>query len=238
VSLSILLSVLLLTPAQSAGKPDSQATAGSASIGFANRRVRNTGILFPRLIRFPDKALMAKVNSAIDQKTSEFGCEGGGKGSYYRVRSRVEYADNKLFSIYATAAYYCGGPYPTNDSNVSLTFDLRTGSLVEFEDLFANYERDREQILKTIFARQIAASERLVASGKSREESCEGDPELYSLEHLKNSEYAFNLSRAGLRIQPLWPHAIESCATLTAVSYGSLAKFAAAGGILPLATAR
>jgi hypothetical protein len=185
-----------------------------------------------------DKQVMATVNRTIEERTSEFGCEAGGKGSYYRVRSRVEYAEGRIFSIYASAAYYCGGPYPTNDSNVSLTFDLRTGKLLQFSDLFSDYERDKEQIVKTIFARRIAASERLAAAGKPREDSCEGDPELYSLEHLKNSEYAFNLSRAGLRVQPLWPHAIEACAALTTVPYANLAKFAAAGGILPLATGR
>lgn len=239
MSLSIVLAILLLVPAQSSSKPAQPGSiAGSTPIAFANRRVRNTGILFPRLIRFPNNAVMAKVNRAIDEKTSEFGCEARRKGWYYRVRSKVEYADNEVFSIYASAEYYCGGPYPTNDSNISMTFDLRSARQIEFRDLFSNYERDQEQILKAIFDKEIAASERLAASGKPREESCEGDPELYSLEHLKGSEYAFSLSRAGLKVQPLWPHVIESCAILTTVPYDRLSKFAAPDGVLSRAAKR
>ena len=207
--------------------------ARQGSIGYANVRVRRTRILFPRLTRFRDAKVMREVNRQIDAATREFGCEGqGGKNSYYKVKSKVTYADNDVFSIYASAEYYCNTAYPTNDANISQTFDLRTGKLIQFEELFKSYERDRQEILRAIFAEEIARSEKLAASGKPREETCEGDPELYSLERLEGSSYSFNFSSAGLQVQPQWPHVIEACAKIVTVPYSKLERFAAPGGLL------
>lgn len=215
----------------------SQTRPSASGIGYAKTRVRRTRIMFPRLTRFRDAKIMREVNRQIDETTREFNCEGqGDRNSYYRVRSRVAYADKEIFSIYASAAYYCNTAYPTNDDNISQTYDLRTGKRVQFEELFKNYEADRQEIIKTIFAAEIAQSERLAASNKPKEESCEGDPEIYSLEHLAGSTFAFNFSSAGLQVQPEWPHVIEACAKIVTVPYDKLAGFAAPDGLLSRVT--
>jgi hypothetical protein len=201
-------------------------------IAYAKTRVRRTGILFPRLVRLKDKGVLRKVNRQIDKVTSDFGCDSGDKQSYYKVRSRVDFADKDIFSIYASAEYYCGGAYPTNDSNTSLTFDLRTGKQIEFEELFTNYESNKREILRVIFAKQVAHSENLVKTGKQKAGTCEGDADLYSLDNLENSTFAFNFSKEGLRVQPEWPHAIEACARIVSVPYNKLSKFAALDGVL------
>lgn len=208
-----------------------QAKAGA--IGYAKARVRRTNIMFPRVTRFRDAKIMREVNRQIDEVTQEFNCDGqGGRGSYYRVKSRVAYAQNDIFSIYASAEYYCNTAYPTNDYNVSQTYDMRTGKRVEFEELFRDYQADGRAILKIIFAEDIARSEKLAASGKPREQTCEGDPELYSLERLEGSSYAFNFSSQGLQVQPQWPHVIEACAKIVTVPYDKLAPYAAPNGLL------
>jgi hypothetical protein len=207
-----------------------QTGRAAGGIGYANVRVRRTRILYPRLTRFRDARVMRAVNKQIDEATSTFNCEG--QGGSFNVKSRVTFAENDIFSIYASAEYYCNTAYPTNDSNVSQTFDLKTGKLVQFEELFRNYEADREQIVKTIFAADIARSEKLAASGKPKEDTCEGDPDMYSLEHLAGSTYSFNFSKAGLQVQPQWAHVIEACAKRVTVPYGKLARFAAPGGLL------
>jgi hypothetical protein len=205
----------------------------ASGIGYANARVRRTRILYPRLTRFREARVMREVNRQIDQQTATFNCEGqGGRGNYFRVKSRVTYAQGDIFSIYASAEYYCNTAYPTNDANLSQTFDLRTGKLVQFEELFRNYEADREAIIKTIFAADIARSERLAQSGKPKEESCEGDPDMYSLEHLTGSTYSFNFTRTGLQVQPQWAHVIEACAKMVTVPYSKLSRFAAPNGLL------
>lgn len=225
---AVLLSACLLSLAV-AGPALSQ-TGRASGIGYTKVAVRRTGILFPRLTRYQDARVMREVNRQIDERTRDFGCEkGSGRGSYFRVRSRVAYADKDIFSIYASAQYYCGGAYPTNDANMSQTYDLRTGKLVKFEELFKNYEADRREILKTIFAAKVAAADRLKASGKLKEDSCEA---LFLLDNLESSTYNFNFSGNGLQVQPEWPHVIEACAEIVTVPYNKLHRFAAPDGIL------
>ncbi|MFN7946169.1 MAG: hypothetical protein U0Z53_12515 [Blastocatellia bacterium] len=209
--------------------------AGAADrIEFQMTAIRDTGIKFPRLTFYADAKVMKEVNRQIDEVTGEFGCEpdeNGKKGSF-EVRAKVEYAARQIFSIYVSESFFCGGAYPTNDYNNSLTFDLKTGKLSEFEDLFQDYEKNKTEILKVIFAKQIEQSEKLAAAGQQKTESCEGDPDLYSLEHLESDTFAFNFSAEGLRVQPAWPHVIEACAERVTVPYEKLRKFAAPGGLL------
>lgn len=173
---------------------------------------------------------MNAVNRRIDELTSEFGCQGeGGRSAYYKVRSRVEYTARDIFSIYASSEYYCGGAYPTNDNNVSLTFDMKTGKVVNFEDLFKNYEADRQEIVKIIFADLLARGARAPSSGNTDEGDC---AEVYQLDRMESSTFAFNFSKAGLSVQPAWPHVIEACAERVTVPYAKLAKFAAPEGPL------
>jgi hypothetical protein len=173
---------------------------------------------------------MREVNRQIDAATKEFTAAGcNGKGSYYRVRSRVGYADRDIFSIYASAQYYCGGPYPTNDDNISKTFDLRTGKLVEFSELFRNYEADKQAILKTVFGARIESAERIKASGRDTDDNCDAP---YTMADLEGTTFNYNFSSAGLQIQPSWPHVIEACADIVTIPYGRLQRFAAPEGIL------
>jgi hypothetical protein len=228
--LLLIFFITVLSGAQSQLALAQTGRTNDAPIGYRMTRVRRTGILFPKLTAFRDRAVMNAVNRRIDELTGEFGCQGeGGRSAYYKVRSRVEYTARDIFSIYASSEYYCGGAYPTNDNNVSLTFDMKTGKLVNFEDLFKNYDADRQEIVKTIFADLLARGERAARAGNSSEGDCE---EVYQLDRLESSTFAFNFSKAGLSVQPDWPHVIEACAERVTVPYAKLAKFAAPEGPL------
>ena len=87
---------------------------------------------------------------------------------------------------------------------MSLTFDLRTGNKVQFVELFKSYDANKDQILMLIFARQLARTEKLVAAGKKSDENsnCEENSDLFTLETLRDSEYAYNFSEKGLVVQP------------------------------------
>jgi hypothetical protein len=216
-------------PAAAQGAPTS-----AGRIGYAQAPVARTGIRFPRLTRFTDADVMSTVNRQIDEITREFGCHHRPrqKGTYYRVRSQVEFASHDVFSIYASAAYDCGGGYPTNDRNCSVTFDLRTGRRVEFEDLFRSFGTDKALILDAIFRPQIDRALAAAASGRPDDGSCEADTTLFSVPNLEGSTFAFTFSRAGLKVQPEWPHSAEACAETVVVPYSKLREYAAAGGIL------
>lgn len=232
LSLPMLLTSASLSSASWRNNKPTRGRAAGGDVGHAKVPVRGTKIRFPRLTRLGDREVMRRVNRQIYEVAREFDCGETEGNSYFNVRSAVEYVEYDVFSIYATAEYYCGGAYPTNDANSSMTFDLRTGEQVKFAALFKDYEQNYEEILRVIFAKQIARSEKLVASGKPKEDSCEGDFDLYSIERLQSSTFAFNFSKAGLKVQPEWPHVIEACAELVTVPYKDLKKFAAPEGLL------
>jgi hypothetical protein len=227
----LIAATLLLLIGSAGSQPVLSQTRGAASgIGHAKTRVGRTRILYPRLTRYRDARVMREVNRQIDAATKEFTASGcSGKGTYFRVRSRVGYADRDIFSIYASSQYYCGGPYPTNDQNISQTFDLRTGKLVEFSDLFRNYEADKQEILKTIFGARIESAERIKASGRDTDDNCDSP---YTMDNLQGTTFNYNFSATGLQIQPSWPHVIEACADIVTIPYSRLQRFAAPDGIL------
>lgn len=229
---SVVLTNLALCATAAQEKAAKQGSANE--IRFRMTPVRGTGIQFPRLTVYKDVSTMKRVNAQINEVTKEFACESHGKNDWYKVVSRVEYAAQDILSIYASANYYCGGSYPTNDANLSLTFDLRTGEKVEFTVLFKNYEADKDRILRVIFAKQLARTEKLLAAGKKSDENstCEEDPDLFTLEHLWDTTYAYNFSEKGIVVQPQWPHVVGACAERVTVPYQQLKEFAAPNGVL------
>ena len=242
MSLTTTLSAFLLVLANfalSAGASQEKGPRTANDIHYRMSPLGDTQIRFPRLTAYKDITTMNRVNAQIDELSKEFGCPAPRrKDDWYKVFSRVEYAAEDIFSIYASANSYCGGPYPTNDANMSLTFDLRTGKKVQFAELFKSYDADKDEILKIIFARQLARTEKLLAAGKKSDENfnCEENSDLFTLENLRDSEYAYNFSEKGLVVQPRWPHVVEPCAERVTVPYQQLTEFAAPNGILARAT--
>ncbi len=214
--------------ASAAAKPATSVPA----IGYKIVRVRRD-VNFPRLTHFSNPTMMSVVNRQIDQSTRDFVCPSDCKTGSYKVTSSVGYADNDIFSIHASASYFCCGPYPTDDANVSQTYDLRTGRLVGFEQLFRNYEADKGKILTTIFARQIAKAEKAASSKSANKDGdCENEPSMYTADNLGNSEFTYSFSKTGLIVKPEWPHVIAACAVAVTVPYRELKKYAAPNGII------
>ena len=236
MSFTTTLSAFLLVWANfvlSAGASQEKGLKTTNDIHYRMSPVGDTQIRFPRLIAYKDVTVMNRVNAQVDEVSKEFGCPAPrGKDDWYKVLSRVEYGAEDIFSIYASANYYCGGPYPTKDENMSLTFDLRTGKQIQFAELFGSYDANKDQILKVIFAKQLARTEKLLAAGKKSDENCEENSDLFTLETLRHSEYAYNFSERGLAVQPRWPHVVEACAERVTVPYQQLKEFAAPNGIL------
>jgi hypothetical protein len=219
-----------------ASAPQEKSNQTADDIHYTMSRLGGTQIRFPRLTSYKDIATMNRVNTQIDELSKQFAClDPRGKDDFYKVSSRVEYAARDIFSIYATASYYCGGPYPTNDENISASFDLRTGKKVKFHELFENYAANKSQILRIAFAKQLARTDRLLAADRKRDEQdadCDEDATLFTLQNLGRSAFAYNLSEKGLVVQPQWPHVVEACAERVTVPYQQLERFAAPNSIL------
>src|SRR5882762_9709323 len=200
MSLTTTLSAFLLVLANfalSAGASQEKGPRTTNDIHYRMSPVGDTQIRFPRLTAYKDITTMNRVNAQIAELSKEFGCPAPrGKDESYKVFSRVEYAAKDIFSIYASAHYYCGGPYPTNDANMSLTFDLRTGKNVQFAELFRSYEANKDQLLKIIFSKKLARTEKLLAAGKKSHENlhCEENSDVFTVEILRGSEYPDNFT--------------------------------------------
>jgi hypothetical protein len=194
-----------------------------------------SGALLPRLTRFHEPVIQETVNRQLESLADSLSCdthEFPGNPDYFESTAKVTYISNEVLSVSVHASYYCGGPYPTNDANRSVTFDLQTGLSVSFAELFANYEQDAEAIVRTLYPERIARAEHLAASGHDEPgETCD-DAFVFSLPNLLESGFSYALSREGLIVQPNFPHVSEACAEEIIVPYERVRRFAAPYGIL------
>lgn len=211
---------------------------GKSEIAFRMVKERR-GFQIPHLTKYHDRQIVAFVNRQIDNQLAEVGCsdEPWGEDKTLEVRSAVKLAAHDIFSVYMSASYFCGA-YPENNDDRSLTFDLRTGKAVSFEELFRDYVKERRTILATIFRRQVEAAASRKEGTETDSGSCEDySSELYSLDHLAGDEssrsnFFFNFTAGGLEVEPDWPHVVEACAERVTVPYAQLRAFAAPGGLL------
>ena len=102
---------------------------------------------YPRLYDFPDKEVLKKVNTQIDESIKNLRCFNG-EGSY-STTTEVTFSKENIFSIKAISSWYCGGAYPTDDENLSMTFDLKTGNRIGFSSLFTDYGKNEDAIIST-----------------------------------------------------------------------------------------
>ena len=103
---------------------------------------------YPRLTKFPDAKIMAKVNALLATKEKE------DRGAYtdclaqlkdmkmkpdkdsYNEDITVRYLSARLLSIEVVTSYYCAGAYPTNGAETPLSFDLSTGTAIDWTTQF------------------------------------------------------------------------------------------------------
>ena len=190
------------------------------------------GFNIPQLINVKDGSVMKKVNLRLMDLAQGFGCSNELKSEHdlFNVKTKVTYAKNDIFSVSIHAEYYCGGPYPTNDANMSMTFNLKTGEEVPFKYLFSNYERDKKALMSIIFAKQIKGTE--IPECKN----------IYSLEnvgskmdmHDYSNEIAYVVEDDGITAQPIFVHAIEACSEQAHVSVNQIKDFYSSTSILSL----
>lgn len=177
----------------------------------------------PQIKNFENYAIEQKVNNYLTDvaKNSNCGDVTFSKDNYYNLNMKVSYAKNEIFSVAIHSSWYCSGPYPTNDSNESLTFDMKNGEIVPFTKLFSNYKKDRQAIMSLIFSEQIKK-----INGVPDDLSCDA---IYYMkndqgdfdDYLETIEY--NIENFGLSGQPSLPHVIESCSE---IGYASIEKLA------------
>ncbi|HSM93530.1 MAG TPA: hypothetical protein VLT47_11650 [Anaeromyxobacteraceae bacterium] len=175
------------------------------------------GIALPFLVKSNSAAVAKKVNAAMQLMLDQMGCEAGGE---WTTRSAVASSRRDVFSVSIHSSYYCGGPYPTNDANESVTFDLRTGEKIELWSLFS---APREAVLKTLLAARI---------GEGSEPEGGECPKKWPLEEALDFTLDFAIEEDGIVVQPEFPHVMEGCAFEEKIPFARLTRIAPPDGVI------
>jgi len=218
---------LLLPPAHASAQA---AAPVRAQEPIAYRMVRNpvSGTVLPRLTG-PLTPQARAVNAQLDTLAASLRCDGPaerGATREFESHAQVTYAANDVFSVRIRASYFCGGPYPTDGANLSVTYDLRTGRMVPWDALFAGYARNGPAIVR------IVLPGRFGAAARAPDEMSADCKELFSADELAERGFAYSLSPRGMEVETEFPHAFAACNELTTVPYARVRGYAAPGGIL------
>ncbi len=208
---------------------DTGTTAAAGDVDVDVRMVRDdsTGVELPRVTIAGRPEVEQRVNAGLDSLAASLTCEPyeagqSAAGMSYEAKTAVTHAADDVLSVSVHSSYFCGGAYPTNDANQSVTYDLTTGEQVSFEALFRDYDADRAAITGVLQTTLAPAATGEVAD-------C---AELFTTEAMQSMTFQYALGADGVLVQPSFPHVTEACAAESTIPYASLRTFAADGGVL------
>lgn len=208
----------------------------SGKISYVTKEIN--GFAVPQVTGYRDAAVMDKVNYHLSEMAYAAGCDPeflarpDAPETYYEATFEVSHAEDDIFSVYVRASWFCGGPYPTNGDNQSVTFDMETGETVAFADLFNRYVRNRDAIAAIIFAEQTEKY-----SGPDDGQSCNGMyalggggdyPNLFSF----TDDLAYRIEGGDVLAEPTFPHVVAACAEEGRAPAARLSEFFAPGSLL------
>lgn len=202
--------------------PGKYTTISSAS---ASSSSSSTLYTYPQIINYLNVESMKMANAVIRDELYDIGCE-----DKFEVKSmNVNYNQNDIFDVstrFFTDA--CNsiwqGAYPVDSIKIQILIDMKTGERVYFEDIFADYERDEDEILKTIYKTLIEESAGLSADAGT----CN------TLENLKSVSHWITLSASTseLIVTADYPHVAEACTETVTIPVKKLLPFTSDDSIL------
>jgi hypothetical protein len=206
---------------------------------------KSTAAFFPRLVRFRDREIMARLNSSLDEAASDWfdemrdeaenSCDGPASGRledanhYYETEVAVEYASHDVLSIRVRGDRGCNGPTGVNGLlDGSVTYDLRTGDRVFLDELFRE-DISWAEVNRLLFAYQLAEA------AKPKGDEC-----LAGYKDLDAYGLGFHVAADGLVVQPRaldLMSDVRHCWQRTLVPYAVLRTAARPGSVLERAAA-
>lgn len=199
-------------------------------IAYAMRTDERYPVSLPRLTRFPDAAVMNRVNTDLEKELRQrrlraAGCLFEGQlitGGQWEEKTRVAFLSRNILSVVRQASWYCGGAYPDGASE-PLMYNMKTGSPLQMGDVFAGAGKTQtgakegkvrsgpmHAVLLALYLQHHGRSE------KGCEEAFEDQPPV-----------TFYFDEKGLFLEPDLAHAIRGCGMALIVPYGELR-----GGVL------
>ena len=221
-TLTVLLALLLAGCTGGSSTPET-ASADSVQVRLVHDAL--SGAELPRVTLPARPGLERLVNARLDSLSASLRCEDADTAdTSFDTRASTAYAGDDVLSVSVHASYTCGGAYPTNDANLSVTYDLTTGRAVPFEALWRDYGADRDALIGLFSAS--------LQTGPFDTDGADDCRDVLTPESLAENGFAYTLTRDGLSVQPQFPHVIEACATEVVVPFASVRAFAADGGVL------
>lgn len=203
-----------------------QAGSKSKSIAESNFENKNLNIeyrmvnglfgkyRYPQIVNYTNtyKKTIESVNEKLKMYFGEVGCKND-----FEADIRVTYAQNFIFSVVGTIRQEACSENTTNVSGyyyIPLTFDLRTGEEVLFDELFTKYMFDKDKILSLIYKDQIADS-------VNHPSACN------TLEMLRETshKYEFSTTTRTLLVTPQYPYVSSDCTESVRVPVNSLLPY-------------
>lgn len=211
--------------------------AAPAAPGVAAAPLHTNGAkaTYPRLTKFPDAKIMAKVNAALaTQETADrqayVDCLAQLKemkmkpdADTYNEDITVRYLSARFLSIEVVTSYYCAGAYPTNGAETPLSFDLGNGTAIDwatqFKPGFLSVESTAEvpppsTLTKLYRARYSKAKD----DAECRQAINERDP-------FSSAPIVWLDAKGGVVFQPDFPHVIAACGTPLTLTPAEIAPY-------------
>ncbi len=211
------------------------AAPAAPSVASAPLHTGGAKAIYPRLTKFPDAKIMAKVNAALAAKEKEdrqayADCLSQLKdmkmkpdGDTYNEDITVRYLSVHFLSIEVVTSYYCAGAYPTNGAETPVTYDLGNGTAIDwpaqFKPGFLNVESKADvpppgMLTKIYRARYSKAAD----DADCRQAIGDQDP-------FSGAPIVWLDAKGGVVFQPDFPHALAACATPLTLTPAQIAPY-------------
>ncbi len=216
----------------------------SPEIAYSMRTDPRFKVSLPRLTRFPNAAVMARINRDLDADLTDnrlwaaavlSGGEFSGTfGGSYDEKTTVNFFLPDVLSLLVETQWYSGGAHP-NEGGYSHNYDLHTGKRFAIEEALQTSsggaaEAQSAAILAKLYLRHYVKP----APGEAPVDNCE---EIVR-EIVSGKDVPFGpllyLSQKGLVIDPPLPHMVMACGPAVTVPYRELRPFVKRGSMLRL----
>ena len=198
--------------------------------------------IYPRLTKFPDAKIMARVNALLvaQEKTDRAAyadClaqlkeqhQKPDKDTYWADIS-VSYLSARYLSVNVNSSYDCATAYPNAGVETPMTFDLATGRMIDWTKMFKpgflpSDGADEHAPLSALTKLYRARYSREKADEDCRAAITENDP-------FSSAPIVWLDAGKGLLAQPDFPHVMAACANPVSLSAADLAPYLRDAGLL------
>ncbi len=208
------------------------AAPAAPTVAAAPLHSSGTKPAYPRLTKFPDAKILAKVNAQLataekDNASAYADCLSQLKDmkmkpdkDTYSQDVAVRYLSIRALSIEVVTSYDCAGAYPTNGAETPLTYDLSTGVQIDWTTMF-----------KPSFLAPSSDSDKAPPSALTKlyraryrgEKDCRDV--ITGQDPFSSAPIVWLDAKGGMVFQPDFPHVIAACADPLTLSPADVAPY-------------